>query len=189
MARAKSTAKDMGGGAARVAARRRDAPSWKANETPSRGVDKSAARAGASSRRSSRSSARGGALSGVAKLGKLTMLVVAMVAIGFFAILVVDVGAHVVGKVRLGEVTVVDLWHKVVDRVLDRDVPHTTPVDAAPSAPAHVATHAHAPAPATRAPVQAAKPEEDARHVDVERPDPEVERARQRLDEILGRAH
>lgn len=113
---------------------------------------------------------------------KLLMLVGAMLCIGFFAVLVIDVSMTFLGKMKLGEVTVVELWHKMTDRVLDRDVPRAEPpvVKTAPRPK---------PAPVTaRAPMPAVKPEEDARHV-VERADvdPQVQRAKQRLDDLLGR--
>ena len=117
----------------------------------------------------------------LAKGLKLLTLVGAMLCIGFFAVLVVDVSMTLVGKVKLGEVTVVQLWHKMTDRVLDRDVPRADP----PVARATPKPRAQ-PTPTTRAPLPAVRPEDDARHV-VEPEDPQVQRAKQRLDDLLGR--
>ena len=117
----------------------------------------------------------------MARLFKLGLLVGAFVCIGFFVVLVIDVGAGLIGSMKLGDTTISSVWDKVVARVLDDDVPRVEPSKARAVAPR--------PAPRTeaaRAPVKVASPEEDARHVDV-RPDPEVARAKARLDEILGR--
>jgi hypothetical protein len=76
--------------------------------------------------------------------------------------------------------------------VLDRDVPHPTEPAPAPARP-HSAARAPIAAapPAARAPVAAApRPEDDARHVDKTSEhlaDPQVQQARQRLDDLLGR--
>ncbi len=109
-----------------------------------------------------------------------------MVCIGFFAVLVVDVAASLVGNVKLGEVTVVDVWHKMVDRVLDRDVPRVDPPSKPAARPAPPAPKATA-----RAPVEATAPEDDARHVVEPRvagaADLQVQRAKERLDALLGR--
>lgn len=138
-----------------------------------------------------KSKARGAAKSGgssVARLFKLGLLVCAFVCIGFFVVLVIDVGAGLIGSMKLGDTTISSVWDKVVARLLDDDVPRVEPSS---SSTAKAAARAPRPAPraeAARAPVTVASPEEDARHVDVRaRPDPEVARAKARLDEILGR--
>lgn len=124
---------------------------------------------------------------------KLALLVGAFVCIGFFVVLVVDVGSSLVGSVKLGDTTVSALWDKVVARVLDEDVPRAeaTPARAAAHAQPRSPSRAAFPPEPARAPVRVASPEEDARHVDggarPARSDPEVERAKARLDEILGR--
>ena len=121
-----------------------------------------------------------------ARLAKLALLVGAFVCIGFFAVLVIDVGAGLIGSIKLGDTTLSMVWDKVVARVLDEDVPRAE----APARPRPPVRSASRPAPleAARAPVKVASPEKDARHVDTRpRPDPEIERAKARLDEILGR--
>ena len=174
-------------------ARRRDC--GKFNDTPARGVAKPIAK-----KRSSSSSKRGGSIK---KIAKLVLLVGAMLCIGFFAVLLVDVAGSIVGHVKLGDITVVDVLHKMVDRVLDRDVPRTSEPSRAAPAPAkpHAGTSSSAPSSssassaasessAARAPLPAANPEDDARHVEhvVEaRPDPEVQQAKERLDELFRR--
>lgn len=182
---------DRGGAAARVAARRRLAGRGRADAVPTRRARGSAGRGG---------------VSRVARAFKMLVLIVAFLAIGFFGVLVIDVGASVVGQVRLGEVTVAGLWEKVKDRFLDNDVPRTPePPSAAQrsSAPRRPRAAPDAPTPASpasearasggraseaRAPVPASRPEDDARHVDHgPRVDPQVERARRRLDALLER--
>jgi type IV secretory pathway VirB10-like protein len=163
-----------------VAARRRPG---------ARGGDEAARPAKKAGKAGRAAGARGGkGPSGILRLVKLGVLVGAFLVIGFFAVLVVDVGMSLVGKVRLGETTVTELWDKVVDRVLDRDVPKAPDPPKAQPRPAKPAPPPK-PVTAERAPLPAARPEDDARHVE-ERPaarDPEVEQARRRLDEILGR--
>jgi hypothetical protein len=102
---------------------------------------------------------------------------IGMLVIGFFVVLVVDVTSSLVGRVKFGETSMQDLWGKVVDRVLDRDVPRVQ--DAKPK-------NIERSAPPPRAPLPAARPEDDARHVE-RAPDPQVEDARQRLDDLLQR--
>ena len=118
------------------------------------------------------------------------LLVFAMVAIGFFAVMVFDVAAKLVGTVRLGETTVTDLWHKVVDRALDRDVPRGDVAKPASPRVAHAATPTPIARPVraepARAPLPAARPEEDARHAG-SGPDVQEQRARQHLDDLLHR--
>lgn len=120
---------------------------------------------------------------------KLALLVGAFMCIGFFAVLVIDVGAGLVGTVKLGNTTMSALWDKVVARVLDHDVPRAEPVAAAraPRPPMRPAPRA-ARAELARAPVTVPSPEEDARHVQSRgRDDLAVERAKDRLNEIFGR--
>lgn len=173
------------GAAAQVAARRR-APRGSAEaktaRSPKGGKSGKSARGGKGSRGS-----------GILRALKLLVLVLCFGCIGFFAVLVLDVGSSLLGKVRLGETTVDEVWAKVVDRFLDNDVPR------APDAPPKATPSRRLPRPpssgprtitAERAPIEAARPEADARHV-TERPDrirdPEVEAARKRLDDLLGR--
>lgn len=121
---------------------------------------------------------------------KLLLLVGAVAVIGFFAVLVVDVSATLLGRVHVGPSTASAVWHKVVDRVLDRDVPRTQPSSSSSSSaptqrPSFGPAHAGA-APFERPPLPATRPEDDARHTGPRR-DPQLERAKQRLDDLLGR--
>ena len=109
-----------------------------------------------------------------------------MATLGFVVVLVVDVSATVLGQVKLGEVTVTEVWAKVVDRVLDRDVPAAPRPVARPSArPVQPAPIAPASA-SSRAPLPAPRPDEYDKHVQPAA-DPDVEAARKRLDELLKR--
>jgi hypothetical protein len=179
VARAAQRERNESSTANRIAARRRETTSERSVERAPKGKSKSA-KAG--------KAGKAGRASGIARLFKLAVLVVAFLCIGFFVVLVVDVGASLVGSVKLGQdTTVAGLWEKVIARVLDEDVPRPPVEKPRPVAPAKPRVRATAPA-VDRAPVQAARPEDDAKHVDVDsRTDPEVERAKQRLDEILGR--
>lgn len=170
---------ETGGTAGRVAARRRDAP--RDGRTPARGVKKPPGKG---------KKARGAPASSWKPAVRLFVLMGVMALIGFFAVLVVDVSASLVGRMSFGETTLAGLWEKVVDRVLDRDVPRL-PEKRAPAPPP--ARRAPAPvrpsSPEARAPVPVAPhPEEDARHVEQRaRPDPQVEQAQRRLDDLLKR--
>lgn len=185
---------ERGGGAARVAARRR--PAGRGRDAARGAPGRSRGRSGAS---------EGGWLWRIARMFKLLVLVVSFLAMGFFGVLVIDVGASLVGQMRFGDTTVAGLWHKVMDRFLDNDVPRA-PEGAAASAPAKRTAAPRSLRPtspsaaptsgaarsstevAERAPAPASRPEEDARHVGAQpRPDPQVENARRRLDELLGR--
>lgn len=121
--------------------------------------------------------------SGVARPFKLAMLVGAFACIGFFVVLGVDVGADLVGSMRLGDTTISALFNQVVARVLDEDVPRVQ----SPSRSLARPRTTRAPRAVERAPSKVASPEGDARHVVPPRPDPEVERAKARLNELLGR--
>jgi hypothetical protein len=116
---------------------------------------------------------------------KLAVLAAAFACIGFFAVLVIDVGAGLMGGLRLGDTTMAALVQKVVTRLLDEDVPRAQPTSPARSAARPKAERA--PRVVERAPIKVASPEGDARHVADARPDPEVERAKGRLNEILDR--
>ena len=120
----------------------------------------------------------------MARLFKLITLLVFMAVLGFAVVLVVDVGASLLGSVRFGQVTFADLVAKLSDRVFDRDVPQPRPAkkSVAKAAPTTTAKPA---ASAARAPMPAPRPEAYARHV--EAVDPEVQAARQRLDQLLNR--
>lgn len=175
MARAAQRDRNESSTANRIAARRRETTSDRTIERAPKGKGSKGARAKGGK----------GRPSGIARLFKLGVLIAAFLCIGFFVVLVIDVGASLVGSVKLGQdTTIAAIWEKVVARVLDEDVPRP-PVEKPRPAPA--VRPARPTRPVTeRAPVEAARPEEDARHVDT-RSDPEVERAKQRLDEILGR--
>jgi hypothetical protein len=174
VARAAQRDRNESSTANRIAARRRETTSDRSERAPKKG------KAGGKG-------ARGGRPSGIARLFKLGVLIAAFLCIGFFVVLVINVGASLVGSVKLGpDTTIAAIWEKVVARVLDEDVPRP-PAERPRPAPAARPAPRVRPAPvAERAPVEAARPEEDARHVDT-RTDPEVQRAKQRLDEILGR--
>ena len=124
---------------------------------------------------------------------RLFFLVLACVVIGFFAVLVLDVSAGLIGHLRLGEVTVVQLWDKLVDRVLDRDLPQKPSIPTPPAAEHKARPLPHSTAqndaivhgPAARAPLRAAAPHEDAQHA-APRKDLQVENAKARLDDLLG---
>ena len=127
-----------------------------------------------------RSGPRAGQRGGVLKL---MLLAISCCLVGFFIVLVIDVGASLASRLSLGESSVAELVDKVIDRVLDRDVPRAR----APEKPRPGATRGASPSSRTpRAPEPALPPEDDARHVEA-RPDPQVEQAKQRLDEILRR--
>lgn len=173
MARAAQRERNDSNTASRIAARRRETTSER--KAPKGAKPGKSAKAG-----------RGARPSSVGRIFKLGVLIAAFLCIGFFVVLVLDVGASLVGSVKLGQdITVAALWEKVIARVLDEDVPR--PPAEKPHAVPPAKPRARAAAPiADRAPVEAARPEEDAQHVDT-RTDPEVERAKKRLDEILGR--
>lgn len=129
---------------------------------------------------------RGGRPGGAgSRLLKLGMLVAAFCLVGFFVVLVIDVGARLVGKLHMGGSSIAELVDKVVDRVLDRDVPRVKEIEK-PRAPAPRRTISAPAVEPARAPRPAARPEDDARHVEA-RPDPQVEQAKQRLDDLLRR--
>ncbi len=125
---------------------------------------------------------RGVRPSGGRRALKLVVLAACCCVVGFFAVLVIDVGAALMGRLDVGGSSVAQLIDKVVDRVLDRDVPRAREVERPRAAPPKAPSSARA----DRAPLPAARPEDDARHVEA-RPDPQVERAKERLDEILRR--
>lgn len=125
---------------------------------------------------------RGVRPSGGRRALKLAVLVACCCLVGFFAVLVVDVGAAVMGRLDVGGGSFGQLVDKVVDRVLDRDVPRAREVERPRAAPPKAPSSSRA----ARAPLPAARPEDDARHVEVHA-DPQVERAKERLDEILRR--
>jgi hypothetical protein len=115
----------------------------------------------------------------------------AMLLIGFFAVLVIDVGTSLLGHVRVGQVSIEQLWDKVVDRVLDRDVPRLPPDKASRPRPTgrgnRVVSGDQAAPAGARAPLPAARPEEDARHTRPPERDVQVEHAQKRLDDLLKR--
>ena len=116
--------------------------------------------------------------SAAARLVKLVLLLAFMAVLGFAVVLVVDVGVTLVGSVRFGQTTFADLFDKVSDRVLDRDVPQARPAKKVTKPKTTTTT--------TRAPLAAPPPEDYARHVG-DAVDPEVQAAKQRLDQLLNR--
>lgn len=177
MARAAQRERSESSAANRIAARRRETTVERAKDAPAKGGKAKGAKAKGKGRPST-----------IGRLFKLLVLIAAFLCIGFFVVLIVDVGASLVGSVKLGQgTTVAALWDKVVARVLDEDVPRPPPSPARATPPKPVRPRATPMARenvAERAPVEAARPEDDARHVEPRR-DPEVDRAKQRLNEIL----
>jgi hypothetical protein len=180
--------KSESGTSGRLAASRRGA--WnerKDSGPPSRGAGRGAGRsAGRASGGKGRGKASSSSPSLVLRFFKFCVLLVVMAVLGFSVVLVADVGLTVVGGMKFGQITFAELVDKIENRFFDRDVPLPKPKadkkvvatkpSAAPSTPA-------APA-AERAPVEAPRPDEYARHLEP-RPDPEVEAARDRLNDLL----
>ncbi len=117
-----------------------------------------------------------------------------MAALGFVVVLVLDLSMKVVGTMKFGQVTFAELLDKVESRVFDHDVPEpskkatakrvqpsSAPSSASPSMPSSPSS-----ASSPRAPIAAPAPDVWKRDA-VTRPDPEVEQARARLDELLKR--
>lgn len=177
VARAAQRERSESSTANRIAARRRETTGERSKDASLQGGKAKGAKAKGRGRPST-----------IGRMFKLLVLIAAFLCIGFFVVLVVDVGATLVGSVKLGQgTTVAALWDKVIARVLDEDVPRPPPPSpsrAASKPPRPRATPAARENVAERAPVQAARPEDDARHVEPRR-DPEVDRAKQRLNEIL----
>jgi hypothetical protein len=132
------------------------------------------------------------------KVSRAVMMLVLMVAIGFFGMLVIDLGGDAIARMRVGGVTVAELWDKLSDRLLDRDVPvvnakpaprpsnvprpRAAPVASTPPTPAnHPISNS-----STRAPLPAPSVREYGEHVEA-KPDPQTELARRRLDALMGR--
>lgn len=128
---------------------------------------------------------RGRSPGGARRALKLALLAASFCLVGFFVVLVIDVGASLAARLNLGGSSVAELVDKVIDRVLDRDVPRAREADKPRAGPAR-AKASSSPPRTPRAPEPAQRPEDDARHVEA-RPDPQVEQAKQRLDEILRR--
>lgn len=124
--------------------------------------------------------------SAAAKAMKLALLIAFMAALGFGAVLVVDVSLTLLGGMKFGELTFAELVDKVQARVFDHDVPEPArKTPKAPSAPkAKAAPTTSSPARTARAPIAAPSPETWAKEVQT-RPDPEVQQARARLDQLL----
>ena len=119
----------------------------------------------------------------------------AMAALGFCAVFIIDVGLSLVGSVQVGSLTASELVDKISDRVFDEDVPEpkkkpAAKKTAAPPKPSRQARESTPTTPATaepetpRAPLPAPRPEAYQAEAKVEA-DPEVERARARLDQLL----
>jgi len=167
-------------------ARRGDA--WRGKERPTTST-KIAAKG-----RGGRGARGGGGPSTAVRGFKLAVLAGAFLLIGFFVVLVVEGAASVISSVKIGGgstlgATVSELVDKITTRVLDRDVPRTADGEPAVRRPSTPPRRAARPEPATqRAPVEASpRPEDDARHVSAPPPDPQTERARERLDDLLRR--
>lgn len=171
--------KTEGGSAGRLAAGRR----------PGRGVEKPPAKSGGKSagKGLKGKAKKAGSTNPIARGFKLVVLLGLMAVVGFALVLVVDVGASIVGRARFGEITFADLFDKVSDRVLDRDVPEPKKKDPAKAAAQKTTTTTKpeaAPPKTSSTPQKAPSPEDYAKHVEPQQ-DPEVEQAKQRLDALL----
>jgi hypothetical protein len=163
--------------AGRIAATRRKGRG-PAADRPERAAPRGKARGGPKGRGAAPPSA-------FAKAMKLALLIAFMAALGFAVVLVVDVSMKVLGGVKVGDLTFSQLVDKVQARVFDHDVPE--PAKKAPpkaKAPATPRASSTPPAPVARAPIAAPSPETWAKEAET-RPDPEVEQARARLDQLL----
>jgi hypothetical protein len=118
-----------------------------------------------------------------------------MAALGFIVVLALDLSMKVVGSVKLGQVTFAELLDKVESRVFDHDVPEPAKRSTAKKAssavpPRREETSPTAASPASssapRAPIAAPAPDVWKRDA-VTPPDPEVEQARARLNDLLKR--
>jgi hypothetical protein len=137
--------------------------------------------------------------SAAARTFRLLVLMATMAALGFVVVLVLDLSMKVVGTMKFGQVTFAELLDKVESRVFDHDVPEPSKKATAKrvqpsSAPSSAASPGSSPsmtsssssASSPRAPIAAPAPDVWKRDA-VTRPDPEVEQARARLDELLKR--
>ena len=173
--------KTEGGSAGRLAAARR----------PGRGDDGSSSKTRDKEKRPAGKRGKKQSANPIARFAKLVMLLALMAALGFAVVLIVDVAQNLVGGVRFGDITFKDLVDKVQNRVLDRDVPEPkkrAPLKAKTERPrptTRAPTATEAATPTERAPLQAPSPDDYVRHVEP-RVDPEVEKARARLDALLN---
>ena len=162
-----------------------------------------------STKGNTRASTRGGKAGskggGFIKLMKLLVLMSGAALTGFVVVFALDTGAGAVGKVRFGDTTVASLVDKVVDRVLDRDVPRKDVDDERPKARAKPLPTPVAKAPVrdrqkdkekeerttARAELPAPRPDDYAKrskpHDAMASSDPQVERAKRRLDDLIDR--
>ena len=133
--------------------------------------------------------------SAAARTFRLLVLMATMAALGFVVVLVLDLSMKVVGTMKFGQVTFAELLDKVESRVFDHDVPEPSKKATAkrvqPSSAASPGSSPSSPsspssASSPRAPIAAPAPDVWKRDA-VTRPDPEVEQARARLDELLKR--
>jgi hypothetical protein len=168
----------VGGGAAgRVAAGRR------AGRSDARPPAKAIAAEG----RKAKGKAKKKSTSPMARLGKLVLLLGLMACVGFIGVLVFDAGLSVLGSAKFGTTTGSELWDKLADRFMDRDVPTSAraPVVGAARSRATPPAAAVAPAPA-RAPVAApARAQDYVEHVTGT--DTRTDDARRRLDALMQR--
>ncbi len=124
----------------------------------------------------------------LARAFKLLMLIAMMASLGFAVVLVADVGFKVLGGMKFGQITFAELVDKVQDRVFDHDVPEAkkkpTPAPK-PTKPRPSSSSPTTRVEATdRAPLPAPRADEYVKAIET-RPDPEVEQARARLDQLL----
>ena len=182
--------KTEGGSAGRLAAGRR--PGRDAEPAPKARSGKSSGKSGGLKGKAKKAGA--GSSNPIARGFKLIVLLALMAVVGFALVLVVDVGASIVGRAPFfkdarGDITFADLFDKVGTRVLDRDVPEPKKKPA-PSTKTQPTTQkktstVEAPPPKTSSTPQVApSPEDYAKHVEP-REDPEVEQAKARLDALL----
>lgn len=130
--------------------------------------------------------------SAFARALRLVFLMATMAALGFVVVLVLDLSMKVIGSVKLGQVTFAELIDKVESRVFDHDVPEpakkgtSKKTTATVPPPREQTPPSSASSSSPRAPIAAPAPDVWKRDA-VTKPDPEVEQARARLDELLKR--
>jgi hypothetical protein len=174
--------KSDAGTSGRLAAGRRGA--WnerKDSGPPSRGAASKGRGAGKARGKGGKSSSP----SLLLRMFKFGVLLVVMAVLGFSVVLVADVGLTVVGGMKFGQITFAQLVDKIEDRFFDRDVPLPKPKADKKASEAKASSPAPVKA-AERAPVAAPRPDEYVRHLEP-RPDPEVDAARDRLNDLLKR--
>jgi hypothetical protein len=121
----------------------------------------------------------------MARLGKLVLLLGMMTCLGFLGVLVFDAGLSVLGSAKFGTTTGAELWDKLADRFMDRDVPARAPTSV-PARARAVPTVPRAAATQERAPV-AAPPRAQDYVEHVTGTDTRTDDARRRLDALMQR--